>query len=257
MTSPRATSLSRAATALRTAAVTALVSIAAVSCSAGHPSSGKPLSTAVAVPSSLPSTASGWTLIATIGKPVPRYAAPGGSQDGAVAARWYGAASALPVISERPGWLQVRLATRPNGSTAWIRRTASLRVTATPDRIVISLSARQLRLFRLGKLVMTAPAGIGTSQDPTPKGHFFVAFLEKAPSAGYGPFIVVTSAHSTAISDWKGSGDAVVGIHGPLGEDSAIGSAGARLSHGCVRLHDLDLARLRAVPAGTPITVTA
>lgn len=53
----------------------------------------------------------------------------------------------------------------------------------------------------------------------------FVAVLEESPSAGYGPFILVTSAHSEAIGDWEGSGDAV--------------------------------ARLRPVPVGTPITITA
>ncbi len=58
------------------------------------------------------------------------------------------------------------------------------------------------------------------------------------PNPGYGPFIIVTSDHSQAISDWEGSGDAVIGIHGPLGEDSEIGTTGARISHGCIRLHD-------------------
>ena len=51
------------------------------------------------------------------------------------------------------------------------------------------------------------------------------------------------------------TGDAVIGIHGPLGEDSQIGTAGARISHGCIRLHDKDLLRLRQVPPGTPIDI--
>ena len=81
--------------------------------------------------------------------------------------------------------------------------------------------------------------------------------LEESPSAGYGPFILVTSAHSDAIGDWEGSDDAVIGIHGPLGEGGLIGTSGAALSHGCIRLQLADLARLRAVPVGTPITITA
>jgi len=80
--------------------------------------------------------------------------------------------------------------------------------------------------------------------------------FEGSPSAGYGPFILVTSAHSDAISDWEGSGDAVIGIHGPLGEGSLIGTTGAALSHGCIRLQVPDLTRLRSVPVGTPITIT-
>jgi hypothetical protein len=66
---------------------------------------------------------------------------------------------------------------------------------------------------------------------------------------------VVTSAHSEAISDWEGSGDAVIGIHGPLGGDALIGADGARISHGCLRLKDNDPLRLRVVPVGTPIDV--
>ena len=64
---------------------------------------------------------------------------------------------------------------------------------------------------------------------------------------------MVTSAHSNTISDWEESGDAITAIHGPLGADAAIGTTGARVSHGCVRLHDADLIQLRDVPAGTPV----
>jgi hypothetical protein len=112
-------------------------------------------------------------------------------------------------------------------------------------------------LYRRGRLVPSARAGVGAPDDPTPVGHFYVAFDQPAPAGetGYGPFIVVTSAHSEAISDWAGSGDAVVGIRGPLGEDGRIGTAGARISHGCIRLHDRSLRRLKGVPPGTPIDV--
>jgi len=112
-------------------------------------------------------------------------------------------------------------------------------------------------LFKDGVRVMDAPAGIGTSADPTPTGNFFVASFAKAPTAAWGSFVLVTSAHSNAITDWEESGDAVVAIHGPLGDDSEIGSTGARISHGCIRLHDGDLARLRLVPDGSPIDIVA
>jgi hypothetical protein len=198
----------------------------------------------------------GWSMIATTKGTIARFAAPGSPQDGTVPGRWYGSLSSLPVIGRRPGWLRVRLVTRPNGSTAWVRA-ADVTITATPYRIVVNLAAEHLRLYRLGQQIMNAPAAIGTRQDPTPPGHYFVALFEQSPSAGYGPFILVTSAHSKAISDWEGSGDAVIGIHGPLGEASLIGTKGAALSHGCIRLQIPDLARLRQVPVGTPITITA
>lgn len=195
---------------------------------------------------------SGWSTIATLDGAVARYARPGGSPDGTIAASWYGRPSALPVIGSKPGWLRVRLATRPNGSTAWIRH-AHVSISQTPYRIVLNVVTKHLELLLANHVVMDAPAGIGTSDDPTPLGQFFVAFYEQAPSAGYGPFIIVTSAHSESISDWEGSGDAVIGIHGPLG--AYIGPDGAAVSHGCIRLPDVDLTRLSELQAGTPITV--
>jgi lipoprotein-anchoring transpeptidase ErfK/SrfK len=46
-------------------------------------------------------------------------------------------------------------------------------------------------------------------------------------------------------------------IHGPLGSDAQIGTTGARVSHGCVRMHNADLLHMRLVPAGTPIDIHA
>ena len=78
-----------------------------------------------------------------------------------------------------------------------------------------------------------------------------------APNPGYGPFVLVTSDHSDTISDWQNSGDAIIAIHGPISSnaDTLIGTAGAAISHGCVRLHDADLAQLAMLPPGTPVTV--
>lgn len=196
----------------------------------------------------------GWTLIATLSKAAPRYAMPGGTPDGTVAATWYGRPSALPVIGQEPGWVRVRLATRPNGSTAWLR-SAGLTFSQSRYRIMINLATKHLQMLSAGRVVLNAPAGIGTGSDPTPVGHFFVAFYEQSLGAGYGPFILVTSAHSDAIADWEGSGDAVIGIHGPLGAD--IGPNGVAVSHGCIRLPFLDLVHLAGLPAGTPITISA
>jgi lipoprotein-anchoring transpeptidase ErfK/SrfK len=220
---------------------------------------------ATAPPASLPApgrttpaplAAPGTTLVAALRVATPSFVSPGGAPRGTIAPTWLGSPAVLPVIARRGGDLEVRLPTRPNGSTTWIRR-AGVRLYATPYRIVVNLTSRRLSLYRANVLVLTAPAGIGTPVDPTPVGHFFVAFFARAPSAAWGPFIMVTSAHSTAIADWEGTGDAVVAIHGPLGDASLIGSSGARLSHGCVRLLVNDLARLRSVPDGSPVDIVA
>ena len=197
----------------------------------------------------------GVTLIAQLSHDVPRYAAPDPTKAvGVVPGSWLGAPAALPVIDLRPGWLRVRLAQRPNFSTAWIRA-ADARLVSSAYRIVVSVRTRHLRLYENGKLELDAPAGVGTPDDPTPTGDFFLALFAPPPGLGYGDFVLVTSAHSTKITDWANSGDAIVGIHGPLGADAQIGATGAAVSHGCVRLHLADLARLRQVPAGTPISV--
>jgi hypothetical protein len=194
------------------------------------------------------------SLIVTLHQSVPEFARPGGPQIGTVPGTWFGAPTALPVIAQDAGYLEVRVAQRPNGLTAWIAALGPT-LSATPYRIVIDLATERLRLYEGGHRVLDAPAGIGTTQDPTPVGNFFVALYADPPSSAWGPFIMVTSGHSTAISDWEKSGDAIVAIHGPLGADAAIGTTGARVSHGCVRLHNADLARLRAVPAGSPVQI--
>jgi lipoprotein-anchoring transpeptidase ErfK/SrfK len=201
-------------------------------------------------------TAPGSTVLGTVLVTAPRYASPGQRAAGTVPVSWFGRPSVLPVITTRPGWVRVRLAQRPNGSSAWLPA-SDVTLSSTPYRIVSNLPATRLALYDRNRLVFSAPAGVGAPDDPTPAGEYFVAFDEQPPqpNTGWGPFIMVTSAHSPAISDWEGSGDAVIGIHGPLGEDSEIGTAGARISHGCIRLHDQALERLAEVPPGTPVDI--
>ena len=198
----------------------------------------------------------GSTLLATLSGAVPRSASPGRIAAGWVPATWYGARSVLPVVATRPGWVRVRLAQRPNGSTAWLPA-RDVKLSSTSYRIVVNLATTRLTLYRAGQKVFVTAAGVGTKSDPTPTGQYFVAFLEEPPTSapGYGAFIMVTSAHSDTISDWEGSGDAVIGIHGPLGSGQVIGTTGARISHGCIRLQEAALLRLRKVPPGTPIDI--
>ena len=193
-------------------------------------------------------------LVAELPESVQGYASPGGPPTQMVPGSWYGVQSDLPVVAETKGWYEVRLAQRPNESESWIPSTG-ITLSVTPYRIVVDLSTMHLELFNEGNLVLDAPAGIGTPTDPTPTGQFFVAFFAQAPSAGYGPFVLVTSAHSDTITDWESSGDAIVAIHGPIGADAAIGTTGAAISHGCVRLHDSDLQQLSVVPPGSPISI--
>jgi hypothetical protein len=195
-------------------------------------------------------------LVAAISATTEVYVTPGGALAAPIAATWHGSPLFLPVIARQSGDLEVRLPSRPNGSTAWITDTG-IRLYHSPYRIVINLASRHLLLFKDGVRILDVPAGVGTVTDPTPTGHFFVASFARAPTPAWGAFVLVTSAHSNAITDWEESGDAVVAIHGPLGDDAQIGTAGAQISHGCIRLHDVDLAQLRVVPDGSPIDIVA
>jgi lipoprotein-anchoring transpeptidase ErfK/SrfK len=197
------------------------------------------------------------TLVATIGPGgAPGSPAPGAPPDRHVPGSWLGAASVLPVIGQQTGWIEVRLAQRPNGSTAWLPAT-DVSLATDSYYVVVDLATTRLRLFEAGQEVANFPVGIGVPAAPTPAGQFFVALFARAPSPAYGNFVIVTSGHSDAISDWEASGDAITAIHGSLGADYAIGTTGGRVSHGCIRLHNADLAKLRNVPAGTPVDVVA
>jgi L,D-transpeptidase catalytic domain len=106
---------------------------------------------------------------------------------------------------------------------AWVS-VADVSLASDAYRIVINLDTTHLQLLKRGQQVADFPVGVGLRAYPTPTGHFFVALFAEAPSQGYGPFVMVTSAHSNTISDWEESGDAVTAIHGPLGADAAIGT---------------------------------
>ena len=152
----------------------------------------------------------------------------------------------------------MRLPERPNGSTGWIPSTTAT-LSQTTFGILIDVTTRRLQLYQAGHVVLDFPAGVGTTTDPTPLGQFYVMDVTAPEGPGYGPFMLDTNAHSEAILNWEGSGDAFTAIHGPIsaGADAQIGTAGAAISHGCVRLHDADLAQLNQVPPGAPVVITA
>jgi len=185
------------------------------------------------------------------------FASPGSAQNGEVGV-WYGYQLTLPVLADQGDWLQVRLPQRPNGSVAWVRR-AEVDLTSTPWHIIVGVGAEVLTVYNAGQPVMTFPVGVGTPRTPTVTGNYFITVHAPPPNAAYGPFVLSTSAHSDAIQSWEGAGDAILAIHGPIDSyaDSLIGTGRARVSNGCIRMHDRDLAQLAVIPIGTPLDITA
>jgi lipoprotein-anchoring transpeptidase ErfK/SrfK len=221
-----------------------------------HPHPVARLSTNTAVSTSSPLVPAG-TLVATTKGSIGGYAAPGAAAPAmTVPGTWYGYPSELPVITTTRGWLEVRLAQRPNESTTWVRE-QDVTLANTPYAIVVDLATMHLLVYDDGAQIFDFPAGVGAASDPTPPGQYFVTMQYPPPSPGYGPFVLVTSDHSDSITDWENSGDAIIAIHGPIDayDDALIGNTGAAISHGCIRLHDADLAQLAMIPPGTPIDI--
>ncbi len=210
-------------------------------------------SRAVAHDSSIPVPA-GYTLLASPIGTIAGYLAPGKKKVRNVSPSYNGSPLTMPVIAQSQGYLQVRLPMRPNGQTTWVK-VANVSTTATAYRIVINLKTTHLSVYYKNVRTFNFPVGVGSVADPTPIGNFFVAFFASPPDPGYGPFVMVTTAHSNTITDWEQSGDAMIAIHGPIGADAQIGTKGARISHGCIRMHVPNQRHMQNIPTGTPIQI--
>jgi len=155
---------------------------------------------------------------------------------------------------DRPGWLQVHLPVRPNGSTGWVRE-ADVTVAGVPYRIDVFRSRHLLRLFKDGTLVEEIPVGIGKENTPTPGGVFYLKELIIPANEGdfYGPYAYGLSGFSNVLTKF-GGGEGVIGLHGT--NDPA--SVGGDASSGCIRLRNSDITRLaRLLPLGTPVRILA
>ena len=153
-------------------------------------------------------------------------------------------------------WVEVRLPMRPNNRTGWVPRHSLGSFRTVTKRLVIDRRGFQASLYdERGRRVWTAPIGIGGRRWPTPQGRFYIRERLVIPRGRlrkvYGPFAFGTSAHSATLSggNW---GEWVVGIHGTGSPKLVPG----RISHGCVRVRNASIQRLRRLmPLGTPVQV--
>ena len=148
-------------------------------------------------------------------------------------------------------WVRVRLAILPNNSTGWILRDALGELHLVRTRLVVERAQLRIVLWRNGRVLFRARAGVGQARWPTPSGEFYVR--EKLAGFNdpfYGPIAFGTSARSAVLTDWPGGG--YVGIHGTNQPNLLPG----RVSHGCIRLRNVDIRRLaQLLPLGTPVSV--
>ncbi len=162
-----------------------------------------------------------------------------------------GSGRVLLAIGRSGGWVEVALPIRPNGSTGWVA-VGQVRLQAVPGQIVVDLAARRMTITLDGQVVADTPVGVGTPDDPTPTGRFYVTDRVRPPDPGgpYGAFALGLSAHSTTLSEFDGR-DGQVGIHGT----NAPTSIGRASSHGCVRVPAEVVRVLDDVPLGTPVLI--
>jgi lipoprotein-anchoring transpeptidase ErfK/SrfK len=148
-------------------------------------------------------------------------------------------------------WVELSLPGRPNGGRGWVPR-ASVELNPAQRRIVVLRGARRLQVRRIsnGKVLFQAPVAVGMPGAQTPLGrNYYVAARFVPRNAFFGSYALETSAYSR-LSDWPGGG--VVGIHGT----DRPGLIGQAVSHGCIRMFNRDVDRLRRLaPLGTPIDI--
>jgi len=130
-------------------------------------------------------------------------------------------------------WVRLRIPARPNGQVGWVLRGQLGAFHVSHQLVVVNRRRMRLYFYVRGRLIWSAPVGIGAPGTPTPAGRFWIR--EKFPrlpsSDPYYPYAFGTSDYST-LSDWPGGG--VVGIHGPYGAPAS--AIPGRISHGCIRL---------------------
>jgi hypothetical protein len=131
-------------------------------------------------------------------------------------------------------WLEVRLPWRPNNAVGWVRA-MHLQLWPTRWRLLVSLAARTVTLYRGGIAVYRARVVIGAQRAPTPRGLFAITSVWRSPPTSFlGSYVLPLTAHSEALPHFDG-GDGQVALHG-RGGASLLDPLGSASSHGCVRL---------------------
>jgi len=107
--------------------------------------------------------------------------------------------------------------------------------------ITVNVAARELTLFKEGKLFKTYPIAVGKPSTTTPKGNFTI--INKAANSG-GPFGVKWLGLNAPNGDY--------GIHGT----NNLSSIGKAVSNGCIRTYNNNIIELyNLVPIGTPVKI--
>jgi len=124
-------------------------------------------------------------------------------------------------------------------------------------RLVVDLSDRHVYVYRADRLQTRYPVAVGKAGWETPTGVFKVSHMQRNPGWRH-PItkeVVPAGPKNPLGAFWIGfwsNGRHAIGFHG-TNQDRSIGQA---ISHGCLRMHNRDIAALyNQVVEGTPVEV--
>jgi hypothetical protein len=167
---------------------------------------------------------------------------------------WEGLAVVFAVLEERGSWLRVRVSTRPNGTTAWVRR-ADVDLRTVPNWVQVEVGARRVTVFHGDTPLLSTTVAVGRTATPTPTGSYFVDGIVPLdpPHPAYGAGQVSVSAFSETLTSF-GGGVGQIALHGT----QATALLGQETSNGCVRLDNDGIRAVMALaPTGTPVEIVA
>lgn len=168
----------------------------------------------------------------------------------------FGGPLTLMVVDGQPGdeWLQVQLPVRPNEQVGWVDASDYV-LSSTRVRAEVHLGAAAVKVFDGGELIAESAAVVGSEENPTPLGTFYVAAKkENTPEEFWlGPWALVLSSFSEVLLTFSG-GLPVIAVHG-TNHPELMGEA---ITFGCVRVpNDVIEFLAEHVPVGAPVIVSA
>ncbi len=148
-------------------------------------------------------------------------------------------------------WEHIDVPMRPNGQTGWVKRAWLGPVKTADTLIIVKRRLERLWVYRRGVMIFTSPVGVGNwaSGWATPPGHFWIDQGFTSTDPFYGPWAFGTTDFSNDTQFPDGS---IVGIHGTNAPWLIPGDP----SHGCVRLQDPEILKLKPlVGIGTAVWI--
>lgn len=159
---------------------------------------------------------------------------------------------AFLALGRRGDFVRVLLPLRPNDSIGYVRA-SDVTLDRLPYRVVIEVDRNLLTAESADGTILSAKVAIGTNNTPTPTGLFYVKEVvpQANPGGALGPVALGLSGLSNALRTFAG-GYGRVAIHGT----NAPGKLGGDVSHGCVRMDNVSIAKLaKILPLGTPVEI--